>query len=166
MELHTIEKDIAAAIKKHFDEKFKPTWHCIVGRNFGATANVPWRVTTGCPRTGVTLLLEEGGTDIWRKYSMQGRMSPMKAVILSTSTLVSGHGTTALLLRAGFSLNVSPNVKAKRTLYKSDWSVPIGALNFHLLQRRSSSYSALQVRMMPCLKGDLPLSVILQNLLQ
>ena len=39
IELHTIEKDIAAAIKKHFDEKFKPTWHCIVGKNFGAPAS-------------------------------------------------------------------------------------------------------------------------------
>ncbi len=35
MELHTVEKDIAAAIKKHFDEKYKPIWHCIVGKNFG-----------------------------------------------------------------------------------------------------------------------------------
>lgn len=29
-----IEKDIAAAIKKRFDNKYGPTWHCIVGRNF------------------------------------------------------------------------------------------------------------------------------------
>ena len=31
-----IEKDIAAFIKKEFDRKHGPTWHCIVGRNFGA----------------------------------------------------------------------------------------------------------------------------------
>ncbi len=30
-----IEKDIAAYIKKEFDKKYNPTWHCIVGRNFG-----------------------------------------------------------------------------------------------------------------------------------
>ncbi|CAL8465437.1 g4973 [Coccomyxa elongata] len=36
MDLHTVEKDIAAAIKKHFDDKYKPTWHCIVGKNFGS----------------------------------------------------------------------------------------------------------------------------------
>ena len=31
-----IEKDIAAHIKKEFDKKYNPTWHCIVGRNFGS----------------------------------------------------------------------------------------------------------------------------------
>ena len=35
MQCNTIEKDIAATIKKKFDIKFGPTWHCIVGRNFG-----------------------------------------------------------------------------------------------------------------------------------
>ncbi|KAG7151243.1 Dynein light chain like protein [Verticillium longisporum] len=32
----TIEKDIAQQIKKTFDERKGPTWHCIVGRNFGS----------------------------------------------------------------------------------------------------------------------------------
>ena len=31
-----VEKDMAAFIKKEFDKKYSPTWHCIVGRNFGA----------------------------------------------------------------------------------------------------------------------------------
>ena len=31
-----IEKDIAAHIKKEFDKKYNPSWHCIVGRNFGS----------------------------------------------------------------------------------------------------------------------------------
>uniref|UniRef100_A0A8V0ZHB7 Dynein light chain n=1 Tax=Gallus gallus TaxID=9031 RepID=A0A8V0ZHB7_CHICK len=31
-----IKKDIAAHIKKEFDKKYNPTWHCIVGRNFGS----------------------------------------------------------------------------------------------------------------------------------
>ena len=31
-----IEKDIAQHIKKTFDERKGPTWHCIVGRNFGS----------------------------------------------------------------------------------------------------------------------------------
>ncbi len=35
MRSHNVEKDIAAYIKKDFDKKFNPTWHCIVGRNFG-----------------------------------------------------------------------------------------------------------------------------------
>lgn len=32
---YTIEKDIAAFVKKEFDKKHTPTWHCVVGRNFG-----------------------------------------------------------------------------------------------------------------------------------
>ncbi|KAA0195946.1 Dynein light chain DLC [Fasciolopsis buskii] len=30
-----MEKDIAAYMKKEFDRKYGPTWHCVVGRNFG-----------------------------------------------------------------------------------------------------------------------------------
>ena len=26
----------AAYIKKEFDKKYNPTWHCVVGRNFGS----------------------------------------------------------------------------------------------------------------------------------
>ena len=36
MGIFTIEKDIAAFTKKEFDQIYNPTWHCIVGRNFGA----------------------------------------------------------------------------------------------------------------------------------
>jgi len=32
----TIEKDVASFIKKEFDKKHGPTWHCVVGRNFGS----------------------------------------------------------------------------------------------------------------------------------
>ena len=35
-EKHTEEKNIAAVIKKEFDKVFSPTWHCVVGRSFGA----------------------------------------------------------------------------------------------------------------------------------
>ncbi len=35
MDSFHVEKDIAAHIKKEFDKKHNPTWHCIVGRNFG-----------------------------------------------------------------------------------------------------------------------------------
>lgn len=34
--MHTLSQDIAAYIKKEFDKKYNPTWHCIVGRNFGS----------------------------------------------------------------------------------------------------------------------------------
>lgn len=36
IEKFNIEKDIAAYIKKEFDKKYNPTWHCVVGRNFGS----------------------------------------------------------------------------------------------------------------------------------
>ncbi|CAL9685505.1 unnamed protein product [Knipowitschia caucasica] len=35
MAMCNIEKDIAAYVKKEFEKKYNPTWHCIVGRNFG-----------------------------------------------------------------------------------------------------------------------------------
>ncbi|KAK9139319.1 hypothetical protein Scep_009000 [Stephania cephalantha] len=34
-EKYSVEKEIAEHIKKEFDKKHGPTWHCIVGRNFG-----------------------------------------------------------------------------------------------------------------------------------
>ncbi|KAK4744548.1 hypothetical protein SAY87_010860 [Trapa incisa] len=33
-EKHSVEKDVAEYIKKEFDKKHGPTWHCIVGKNF------------------------------------------------------------------------------------------------------------------------------------
>ncbi|EUB55662.1 Dynein light chain 2, cytoplasmic [Echinococcus granulosus] len=36
MEKYSIEKDVAAHIKKEFDRLYAPTWHCVVGRNFGS----------------------------------------------------------------------------------------------------------------------------------
>lgn len=44
LELHDVEKDAASFIKKSFDEKFEPTWHCIVGKSFGALhlGSVSW----------------------------------------------------------------------------------------------------------------------------
>ncbi|CAO3619530.1 unnamed protein product [Cunninghamella echinulata] len=36
LEKFNIEKDIAAHIKREFDKKYGPTWHCVVGRNFGS----------------------------------------------------------------------------------------------------------------------------------
>ena len=32
LEKYNIEKDIATQIKKEFDKKHNPTWHCIMGR--------------------------------------------------------------------------------------------------------------------------------------
>ncbi|CDO98845.1 unnamed protein product [Coffea canephora] len=35
-EKNGVEKDVAEHIKKEFDKRHGPTWHCIVGRNFGS----------------------------------------------------------------------------------------------------------------------------------
>lgn len=35
MDKFNVEKDVAACIKKEFDDKHNPTWHCVVGKNFG-----------------------------------------------------------------------------------------------------------------------------------
>ncbi|KAL3812922.1 hypothetical protein ACJIZ3_014190 [Penstemon smallii] len=35
-EKYSVEKDVAENIKKVFDKKYGPTWHCIVGKNFGS----------------------------------------------------------------------------------------------------------------------------------
>lgn len=35
-ELHTSETDIAAYIKIEFDKKYEPTWHVVVGKNYGS----------------------------------------------------------------------------------------------------------------------------------
>ncbi|KAG9001477.1 Dynein light chain [Tulasnella sp. JGI-2019a] len=36
MEQFQIEKDIAAHCKREFDKKYGPTWHVVVGKNFGS----------------------------------------------------------------------------------------------------------------------------------
>ncbi|KAG8844096.1 Dynein light chain [Serendipita sp. 405] len=36
LEKFTVEKDIAADVKKEFDKRFGPTWHVVVGKNFGS----------------------------------------------------------------------------------------------------------------------------------
>lgn len=36
LQKHAIERDVAAHIKKEFDRRHQPTWHCVVGRNFGS----------------------------------------------------------------------------------------------------------------------------------
>jgi dynein light chain LC8-type len=47
MEKYNIEKDIAAFIKREFDKKYNPTWHCIVGRNFGSYVTHETKVFRG-----------------------------------------------------------------------------------------------------------------------
>lgn len=44
-EKHNVEKDAAEYIKNEFDTKHGPTWHCIVGRNFGLFSILPLLVS-------------------------------------------------------------------------------------------------------------------------
>lgn len=39
LEQYNLEKDISAYIKKEFDKKYSPSWHCIVGKNFGSNVS-------------------------------------------------------------------------------------------------------------------------------
>ncbi|RWS26598.1 dynein light chain-like protein [Leptotrombidium deliense] len=34
--VHKTEKHIAESVKQKFDEQFGPSWHCIVGKNWGS----------------------------------------------------------------------------------------------------------------------------------
>ncbi|KAL1461857.1 hypothetical protein WDU94_013724 [Cyamophila willieti] len=36
MAKYHVEKDIAMYVKTQLDKSYHPTWHCIVGRNFGS----------------------------------------------------------------------------------------------------------------------------------
>lgn len=36
MQDYTVEKDMAAAIKRAFDLKYGPNWQCVVGKSFGS----------------------------------------------------------------------------------------------------------------------------------
>ncbi|VDP77385.1 unnamed protein product [Echinostoma caproni] len=36
LELYDMEKNVAAHVKKVFDKKYGPTWHCVVGYQFGS----------------------------------------------------------------------------------------------------------------------------------
>lgn len=31
-----VEKDVAVILRKLFDKKYSPTWHCIIGKRFGS----------------------------------------------------------------------------------------------------------------------------------
>lgn len=48
----TVEKDIAAHVKKTMDTKYGPTWHAVVGKNYGSyVTHGVWR------RSGSSLYL-------------------------------------------------------------------------------------------------------------
>ena len=36
MERYSVDKEIATAMKREFDKKYNPTWHCVVGLKFAS----------------------------------------------------------------------------------------------------------------------------------
>lgn len=36
LDRYNVERDIACHVKREFDQKHGPTWHCIVGRSYGS----------------------------------------------------------------------------------------------------------------------------------
>merc|ERR1711869_31515 len=52
LDKYNIEKDIAAYVKKEFDKKYNPTWHAIVGRNFGSYVTHETKHFIYLPRPG------------------------------------------------------------------------------------------------------------------
>ncbi|THG11820.1 hypothetical protein TEA_021060 [Camellia sinensis var. sinensis] len=61
-EKHNVEKDVAEQIKKEFDRKHGPTWHCIVGKNFGHSLGCQL-ANSGLPKfwKGASLISEASG---------------------------------------------------------------------------------------------------------
>lgn len=49
LEKFNIEKDIAAQIKKEFDRRHGPTWHVVVGKNFGSYVTHGACIDFTCP---------------------------------------------------------------------------------------------------------------------
>ena len=33
---HTVDQEIASYIKQYFDNTYEPTWHCVVGKQYGS----------------------------------------------------------------------------------------------------------------------------------
>ncbi|GAA55582.1 probable dynein light chain [Clonorchis sinensis] len=54
-----LEKDVAAHLKKEFDRKYSPTWHCVVGKHFGSYRKLPNRPSPQSHSSRFTLALEK-----------------------------------------------------------------------------------------------------------
>ncbi|KAG6414445.1 hypothetical protein SASPL_127167 [Salvia splendens] len=66
-EKFSVEKDVAEHIKKTFDKKYCPIWHCIVGKNFGRRR---WLQFCIAIRTAAALAVNNRG---WRSRATAAR---------------------------------------------------------------------------------------------
>ena len=75
VEKHTIEKDIAAYIKKEYEKKYAPSFHCIVGKDYGCfiTHESGHFIYINVDRYGI-LLFKSGQTQ-WKKKHISGNFS-------------------------------------------------------------------------------------------
>ena len=73
LEKFNIEKDIAAFIKKEFDKKYNPTWHCIVGRNFGSYVTHETKHFIYFYLGQVAILLFKSGWRMWLTTAWSSR---------------------------------------------------------------------------------------------
>ena len=75
MEKHTIEKDIAAYIKKEYEKKYAPSFHCIVGKDYGCfiTHESGHFIYINVDRYGI-LLFKSGQTQ-WKTKHISGNFS-------------------------------------------------------------------------------------------
>ena len=71
VEKHTIEKDIAAYIKKEYEKKYAPSFHCIVGKDYGCfiTHESGHFIYINVDRYGI-LLFKSGQTQ-WKKTNLE-----------------------------------------------------------------------------------------------
>lgn len=68
LDKYNVENDIACFIKKEFDKKYTPTWHCIVGRNFGSLVTHESKHFIYFDLRQVSILLFKAGQIIFYNY--------------------------------------------------------------------------------------------------
>lgn len=87
LEKFNIEKDIAAYIKKEFDKKYNPTWHCVVGRNFGSYVTHETKHFIYFYMGQVAVLLFKSGWKTWSQSPLTYPQSSLfKLLILIEET--------------------------------------------------------------------------------
>ena len=122
LEKFNIEKDIAAFIKKEFDKKYNPTWHCIVGRNFGSYVTHETKHFIYFYLGQVAILLFKSGWDLTPDLKSIGWCTIYMKAIHRFIHLTSKHHNNKILLIVGADFAGSINTKWKilRRLYQTE----------------------------------------------
>ncbi|XP_016730864.1 eukaryotic peptide chain release factor GTP-binding subunit ERF3B isoform X1 [Gossypium hirsutum] len=146
-EKNNVEKDVAEYIKKDFNKKHGPTWHCIVGRNFDA----------GKSTTGGQILFLSGQIDdlTIQKYEKEAkdksRESWYMAYIMDTNEEERVKGKTVEVGRAHFETEIT-----RFTILDAPGILCIGFLKCSRQQKEITREQAVQaqewfnLKMLPC----------------